>query len=74
MMQCKRLMSRWKGRSRLSVVPTWHNAKARHTHTVRWEAAGLRGLTGMVEAREAQSKLIVENVEREWVTINKRVD
>jgi hypothetical protein len=27
----------------------------------------------MVEAREAQSKAIVENVEQEWVTVNERV-
>jgi nucleoprotein TPR len=28
----------------------------------------------MVEAREAQSKAIVENVEQEWATVNERVD
>jgi hypothetical protein len=38
------------------------------------EVAGLRRLIEMVEAREAQSKAIVENVEQEWVTVNERVD
>ena len=38
------------------------------------EAAGLRRLIEMVEAREAQSKAIVENVEQEWATVNERVD
>jgi len=38
------------------------------------EVAGLRRLIEMVEAREAQSKAIVENVEEEWATVNERVD
>ena len=38
------------------------------------EVAGLRRLIEMVEAREAQSKAIVENVEQEWATVNERVD
>lgn len=38
------------------------------------EVAGLRRLIEMVEAREAQSKAIVENVEQEWATVNDRVD
>jgi nucleoprotein TPR len=38
------------------------------------EVAGLRRLIEVVEAREAQSKAIVENVEEEWATINERVD
>ena len=38
------------------------------------EVAGLRRLIAMVEAREAQSKAIVENVEQEWATVNERAD
>ena len=38
------------------------------------EVAGLRRLIEMVEAREAQSKAIVENVEQEWATVNERAD
>jgi len=38
------------------------------------EVAGLRRLVEMVEAREAQSKAIVKNVEQEWATINERAD
>jgi nucleoprotein TPR len=38
------------------------------------EAAGLRRLIEMVEAREAQSKDIVENVEQEWAAVNERAD
>ena len=38
------------------------------------EVAGLRRLIEMVEALEAQSKAIVENVEQEWATINERID
>jgi nucleoprotein TPR len=38
------------------------------------EVAGLQRLIEMVEAREAQSKVIVENVEQEWATANERVD
>jgi nucleoprotein TPR len=34
------------------------------------EVAGLRRLIEMVEAREAQSKAIVENVEQEWATVS----
>jgi hypothetical protein len=30
------------------------------------EVAGLQRLVKMIEAREAQSKAIVENVEQEW--------
>jgi len=37
------------------------------------EVAGLWRLIEMVEAREAQSKAIVENVKQEWVIINDRV-
>jgi nucleoprotein TPR len=44
--------------------------QTRHTS----EVAGLRRLIEMVEAREAQSKAIVENVEQEWATVNERVD
>ncbi|KAH9056279.1 hypothetical protein EDB87DRAFT_1637584 [Lactarius vividus] len=38
------------------------------------EVAGLRRLIEMVEAREAQSKAIVENVEQEWEAVNERAD
>ena len=38
------------------------------------EVAGLRRLIEMIEAREAQSKAIVENVEQEWATVNERAD
>ena len=38
------------------------------------EVAGLRRLIEMVEAREAQSKAIVENVEQEWAAVNDRAD
>ncbi|KAF8265884.1 hypothetical protein EI94DRAFT_1734451 [Lactarius quietus] len=38
------------------------------------EVAGLRRLIEMVEAREAQSKAIVENVEEEWAAVNERAD
>lgn len=38
------------------------------------EVAGLRRLIEMVEAREAQSKAIVENVEQEWATVNESAD
>ena len=38
------------------------------------EVAGLRRLIEMVEAREAQSKTIVENVEQEWAAVNERAD
>lgn len=38
------------------------------------EVAGLRRLIEMVEAREAQSRAIVENVEQEWATVNERAD
>jgi len=38
------------------------------------EVAGLRRLIEMVEAREAQSKAIVENVEQEWAAVNERAD
>ena len=38
------------------------------------EVAGLRRLIEMVENRGAQSKVIVENVEQEWATVNDRVD
>jgi nucleoprotein TPR len=38
------------------------------------EIAGLRRLIEMVEAREAQSKAIVENVEQEWAAVNERAD
>src|SRR6266436_5662745 len=38
------------------------------------KAAGLQQLIKMIEAREAQSKVIVENIEQEWATINEHVD
>lgn len=38
------------------------------------EVAGLRRLIEMVEAREAQSKAIVENVEQEWAAVNEHAD
>ncbi|KAH8980106.1 hypothetical protein EDB92DRAFT_1901586 [Lactarius akahatsu] len=42
--------------------------------TYATEVAGLRRLIEMVEAREAQSKAIVENVEQEWEAVNERAD
>jgi nucleoprotein TPR len=38
------------------------------------EVAGLRRLIEMIEAREAQSKAIVENVEQEWAAVNDLAD
>jgi nucleoprotein TPR len=47
---------------------------AEQNATYASEVAGLRRLIEMVEAREAQSKAIVENVEQEWATVNDRAD
>ncbi|KAF8496751.1 hypothetical protein F5888DRAFT_1634783 [Russula emetica] len=63
----------------LKALRSAHNAQfqllsrslAHATYTS--EVAGLWRLIEMVEAREAQSKAIVENVKQEWVTINDRV-
>jgi len=47
---------------------------AEQNATYASEVAGLRRLIEMVEAREAQSKAIVENVEQEWAAVNDRAD
>jgi hypothetical protein len=38
------------------------------------EVTGLRQLIEVIEAHEAQSKVIVKNVEQEWVTVNEHAD
>ncbi|KAI9435095.1 hypothetical protein H4582DRAFT_2080017 [Lactarius indigo] len=50
------------------------DAHKRPDATYASEVAGLRRLIEMVEAREAQSKAIVENVEQEWEAVNERAD
>jgi nucleoprotein TPR len=50
----------------LARVQDWSGRVAEQDTTYTIEVAGLRRVIEMAEAREAQSKVIVKNVEQEW--------